>query len=351
MTSFTKPSAEKLRQQADAAQQSDTQRRTRDLALHLGVSECELVHAGYEGLRSRSLTGSLHDMFAALGDLGRVMALTRNEWCVHERHGCYEGHVQQGPVHMMLGPDIDLRAFVGRWRHAYAVEQGGRHSLQFFDASGLAVHKVYCTQASDMDAYERYVARFAAAPGAASMPVPEAAAPLASTAEPQSTPEQIREAWLKLKDTHEFHPMLGRLGVSRLHALASAGPDLAQQVAPDAVERVLTGAVQTGLSIMCFVANPGMVQIHTGAVRNLRRTGDWYNVLDEKFNLHLNTSAIASSWVVNKPTTDGWVRSLELYHASGEQIVQFFGERKEGKKELEQWRALLDELCTEPLAV
>ncbi|MCB5363331.1 hemin-degrading factor [Pusillimonas sp. CC-YST705] len=350
MTSFTRLTAEQLSAQANAAQQTGPQRRTRELAMHLGVSECELVHAGYEGLSSRPLTGSLHEMFAALSELGRVMALTRNDWCVHERHGHYQGHVQQGPVHMMLGPDIDLRAFVGRWRHAYAVEQGGRHSLQFFDGNGLAVHKVYCTQESDMPAYEVYVSRFAA-PADAAMPVFEQASQTATLAEPQSTPEQIREAWLKLKDTHEFHPMLGRLGVSRMQALAGAGTDLAQQVGPEAVEHVLTRAAQSGLSIMCFVSNPGMVQIHTGPIQNLRRTGDWYNILDDNFNLHLNTSAIASSWVVNKPTTDGWVRSLELYHQSGDQIVQFFGERKEGKKELAAWRALLDELCTEPLAV
>ena len=59
----------------------------------------------------------------------------------------------------------------------------------------------------------------------------------------------------------------------------------------------------------------------------------------------------ASAWVVNKPTSDGWVTSLELYASTGDLIAQFFGERKEGRKELAQWRALLDELCTEPLAV
>ena len=71
-----------------------------------------------------------------------------------------------------------------------------------------------------------------------------------------------------------------------------------------------------------------MIQIHTGPVRQLRRTGPWYNVLDPKFNLHLDTTAIASSWVVNKPTSDGWVTSLELYAANGDLIAQFFGERK-----------------------
>jgi len=339
-----------LQEQADAAQQANPRWRARDLALHLGVSECALVHAQYTGLESTPLAGSLHDMFAALGTLGTVMALTRNAWCVHERHGRYENHVQQGGVHMMLGADIDLRAFVQRWRTAYAVTQNGRHSLQFFDVHGLAVHKVYATPATDQQAWADYVTRFAA---------PERVAPTIQPANTQAnppasaentTPQAIRTAWLALQDTHEFTPMLRRLGVKRTHALECAGADLAQQVPNHSVEHMLEGAAQTGLPIMCFVSNPGMVQIHTGPVQSLRRTGDWYNVLDPTFSLHLNTTAVASSWVVNKPTAQGWVRSLELYHASGELIVQFFGKRKEGQTELQAWRTLLDTLCAQPLA-
>ncbi|HBD36656.1 MAG TPA: hemin-degrading factor, partial [Cupriavidus sp.] len=106
----------------------------------------------------------------------------------------------------------------------------------------------------------------------------------------------------------------------------------------------------TGLSIMCFVANRGIVQIHTGAVKKLLRTGPWFNVLDDTFNLHLNTEAVASSWVVNKPTVDGWVTSLELYGEDGGMIVQFFGERKPGQPELPEWRHLLESLCPQALA-
>ncbi|MCY1545315.1 Hemin transport protein HemS [compost metagenome] len=153
-----------------------------------------------------------------------------------------------------------------------------------------------------------------------------------------------------MQDTHEFFPLLRKFKVSRLAALAAAGEDLAQPVPVESVERMLESAAQSGLSIMCFVGNRGMIQIHTGPVKQLRRTGPWYNVLDPKFNLHLDTAAIASAWVVNKPTSDGWVTSLELYSATGELIAQFFGERKPGKPELAQWRELMASLCSVPLA-
>ena len=64
------------------------------------------------------------------------MALTRNDWCVHERHGEYLDIQADGPVGLVLGPDIDLRVFFSSWRSAWAVEQDGRHSLQFFDGEG-----------------------------------------------------------------------------------------------------------------------------------------------------------------------------------------------------------------------
>jgi len=160
----------------------------------------------------------------------------------------------------------------------------------------------------------------------------------------------LRAHWLALQDTHDFFLMLRQFQVSRLGALRAAGDDLAQQVEADAVEKMLTQAAATQLPIMCFVANRGIVQIHTGPVKKLLRTGPWFNVLDESFNLHLNTEAVTSSWVVSKPTVDGWVTSLELYNADGELIVQFFGARKPGQAELSAWRELLLSLCPQPQA-
>ena len=72
--------------------------------------------------------------------------------------------------------------------------------------------------------------------------------------------------------------------------------------------------------------------------------GPWVNVLDPGFNLHLREDHIASAWVVKKPTADGLVTSLELFDAQGETIAMFFGERKPGKRESCEWRALIDNL-------
>lgn len=337
---------ESLRARHDALPPADAGRRIRDRARALGASEEQLVAAGC-GVESIRLEGDPRAVFRNLGTLGPLMALSRNDWCVHERIGSYEGIQAQGEVGIVLGPDIDLRMFFGQWRNTYAVAENGRKSLQFFDRHGDAVHKVYRTEASDARAWDTLIERFSVA--CTELPEAEPPEPVNEAPAP-SDPAALRRHWLALKDTHDFFGMLRKFGVSRLGALQAAGPDLAQPVGRAALEQVLNRAAGDRLPIMCFVSNRGIVQIHTGPIQRLVRTGPWFNVLDPAFNLHLNTEAIESCWVVNKPTVDGWVTSLEAYARNGELIVQFFGERKPGKAELTGWRNLLAGICAQALA-
>ena len=89
---------------------------------------------------------------------------------------------------------------------------------------------------------------------------------------------------------------------------------------------------------MFFVGNPGIVQIFTGQVANLRRTGPWMNVLDTGFNLHANTESIRCWWLVRRPSADGIITSVEAFNADGELVLTVFGERKPGIPESELWR-------------
>lgn len=98
---------------------------------------------------------------------------------------------------------------------------------------------------------------------------------------------------------------------------------------------------------MVFVGNAGLVQIHTGPVRNIQIMGPWLNVLDADFNLHLRQDHIAQTWLVRKPTSAGLVSSLELFDATGNSIAMFFGARKPDHPELGAWRALLANLTEE----
>ncbi len=130
---MTDPLFSALRARHDALVAEQPKLRMRERAERLGVSEAELVAADC-GVESRQLGGTAQSLFSGLGALGEVMALSRNDWCVHERHGAYLDIQADGQhVGLVLGPDIDLRLFFGCWRFFYAVTENGRRSLQFFD--------------------------------------------------------------------------------------------------------------------------------------------------------------------------------------------------------------------------
>jgi putative hemin transport protein len=95
---------------------------------------------------------------------------------------------------------------------------------------------------------------------------------------------------------------------------------------------------------MVFVGNHGCLQVHTGPVSNIKRMEGWINVMDHDFNLHLRREGLVETWVVQEPCETGRVHSLEIYDARGGLVVQFFGKRKPGLTELEEWTRLVQEL-------
>ena len=322
--------------------------RARDAAAALNVSEAELVEAkGVAGI-SRPLRPDPERSFAplleAMKGVGEVMVLTRNEHCVHERHGEFD-NVNIGKVMgLVLNKTIDLRIFMNHWASGFVVEEevksGKRLSLQFFDHSGEAVHKIYVTAKTDRGAFESLIAGWLE-------PSPEKLAVLPPNPKTPDRPDAeidvaaLRTDWLAMKDTHEFFGLLKKHEVGRLQALRLIGDDLSHKLGNDAVVRMLELAAAKQAPIMCFVGNRGCIQIHSGPVKNIKAMGPWINVLDPDFNLHLRTDRIAETRVVRKPTADGIVTSLEVFDEEGTAFCMFFGVRHTGEAELDIWREVL----------
>lgn len=321
--------------------------RIRDAALRLGVSEGELV-ATRVGAGVERLKGPWPEIIGAVGALGEVMALTRNDNVVHERHGTYGALSLEGHVGLIVGDEIDLRIFFGPWAHGFAVTEetkaGPRRSLQFFDRAGMAIHKIYATNYTDAAAFDALVARFRHDDQTPGLKAEKPAVKPGARPDAEIDAASLRREWGALKDTHDFFGLLRKHKVAREQAMRLAGPAFAEALPNDAVRRMLEAAAASGHAIMVFAGNPGMIQIHTGPVKKLVATGPWFNVLDPAFNLHLREDGIASTWLVRKPTVDGTVTSLELFAKDGELIVSFFGKRKPGLPELPAWRELAESL-------
>lgn len=335
--------------------------RRRDQAEQLQVSEAALLDQQC-GIRSVRLQPQFKQIIEQLPQLGYIMTLTRNDQAVHERKGVYDNVRITGPMGLVITEDraIDLRIMVNRWVFGFAVMEdtprGERFSLQFFDARGTAIQKIFLQSSDDVDkcsdaqAYLQLVKRFRADDqhGALKFTTQVELPVYVDSSEVDA--DAVRKEWSEMTDVHQLFGMLRRYKISREQAFEMIGKRWAQPFNPAQLERVLNEAADSGLSIMCFVGNYGQIQIHTGPVHTIKRMGPWLNVLDAEFNLHLMDGDIASAWLVRKPTDDGDVTSLELYNAAGDTIAQFFGQRNEGTPENPFWRTLAESVLSAEVA-
>lgn len=324
--------------------------RIRDAAERLGISELLAVQAD-PGQQVVPLCPEIAAILQRVPDLGRVMALTRNHAVVHERKGVYENLNFSGHVGLAVGEDIDLRMFMNHWQFALAVtrqaadDRPPARSLQFFDAAGTAVHKIHLLPESRIEAFDALVSDMAAPPEILRWPSreePLLPGYLEGREDAEIDVAGYRAAWDGLRDVHDFHPMTRRFGLAREQALRLAGDSRAHQLAPDAWQSALATAAEWQVPVMIFAGNTGCIQIHSGPVRRLKVIGDWFNVLDPDFNLHVRSDLAARCWVIRRPSDDGLITSLEVFDEMGQSLLTLFGKRKPGLPELDLWRDVVE---------
>ena len=331
-----------LKSQWEALKVAQPKMRIRDVAKELQTSEVELLATGV-GETVIRLNDDFKGILKSIEPLGKVMALTRNDYCVHERKGIYKNISFTGPMGLAVNPDIDLRLFMTQWSSSFAVNENDRKSLQFFNKAGIAIHKIYLAETSDEAAYDELVKTFTAIDQNAPLTLDKKVTTVEEKPDHEIDLPGFQERWLTLKDTHDFHGLLRDFGVTRTQGLRLAPKGHATQITKNSFKDILHKASENDLEIMVFTGSAGCIQIHTGLIKKLVQTGPWFNVLDPDFNLHLREDAIETIWMVKKPTADGPVTSIEVFDGTGTIIVQFFGKRKPGIPENEQWRSFVND--------
>ncbi len=337
--------------------------RHRDLAHSLGISEAELLaaHLGPDhaktdtNFRTIRLKPDWSSIIAEAHSLGEVMALTRNESCVHEKVGHY-GHPTGQNNELLLGKEIDLRIFFKEWAHGFAVIENFyldcRRSFQFFDEFGNALHKIIIRENSDLFAFENIIEQYRSTDQEAKIDIQAPSIKQAPLIDVDIDLLGFQRDWLGMADTHQFFDLIKQYKLSRIQALRFAPEGYAQRVPVHFTRELLRKVAIRHIPIMVFVANRGIIQIHTGPISKVVMMDPWLNILDQNFNLHLREDDVYDSWVVRKPTDDGIVTSLELFDSKGGAIVMFFGERKPGSPELETWRGIVEDfLAREELCI
>jgi Putative heme degradation protein len=333
-----------------AAKAANTGKRDRDLADSLGISEAELVaaHVGQtDGMSVTRIVANPDEVMPRLTALGEVMALTRNASCVHERVGTFEQYKSGPHASMVLGKEIDTRIFPKFWTFGFAIEneteKGIRRTLQFFDASGDALQKIFLRDTSNHDAWQPLIDVLALKDQSSEIAV-EPRQPTEGAKANEAKRDILVEEWARMTDTHQFNRLTAKLGMNRLGAYRLAGAPFVRKIAPEAVASFLETVSEARQKVVLFVGNRGNIQIHWGTLDTIKLMGPWLNVLDPRFNLHLRGDHLAEVYVVDKPTKRGPAVSLEAFDAEGGLIFQCFGQREDETDDLGQWHQILADL-------
>lgn len=321
----------------------------RDAARTLGTSEAELLATGIGKTVTRLSDAdyAVNDIMIRALDLGTVLALTRNENGVLERTGVAtkakpESFSDKERLRAVaggyLGGEIDMRFHFANWKHAFAVVQPGRdgtisRSLQFFDAQGNAVHKVYVKSEAGVAVFDKIVADFKHPQQTGELKIVAAAPKAVGIADSAVDVKEFQLAWKEMTDVHQFNRIVSEFKLTREQAMRLAPEGVVQKISPQALRKLLDESAKQQLPIMAFLGNGAATQIYSGKIAKTAASGDWYNVLDPEFNLHIRETALKSGYVVQR----AGVTSVEFFDEDGELVVTFFGVRERAKPQPQAW--------------
>jgi putative hemin transport protein len=330
--------AETLKQAWQELRADHPHMRIRDAAATLGVSEAELLATGC-GNRITRLRDNWPMLLDAVGSLGPVMALTRNDVVVHEKTGLYDNVCRYGNAILISGHNIELCLSTGAWHSGFAAiedtQHGPRHSLQFFGADGEAAHKIYLTEQSDADLYLRLVDTFRDDDQSPTLDLP---------------PFKTEPALGDLLQHDDLPEHWKRLLLCSGHTDSEPAVHAIGRIALPLFRELMAQLTRLMLPIQILVGNRAAIQLHDGPIQNLRITGPWFNVLDHGFNLHLNEMAVAGADIVTVAYRQHNLTGLLLRDQGLGTVASLFGSYDQAEGESAVWRDLISAMSmTDPV--
>ncbi|MGO2347326.1 MAG: ChuX/HutX family heme-like substrate-binding protein, partial [Providencia sp.] len=217
----------------------------RDLAAYLEVSEAELLHSRVGHDKAQRLNVDAPTLLTALAAVGQVKAITRNEYVVHEQVGRYDNAKFSSHGGLILNPRaLDLRMFFSHWDSVFTLSEeaknGERHSIQFFDKQGDALHKVYTTDETDLAAWNALIEQYSTTEN----PLLELEAAKPYTTQPinDELKQQLEQEWRNMTDVHQFFILLKKNNLSRQQVFSAVSDDLAWKVPTDSFNQLVNTA-------------------------------------------------------------------------------------------------------------
>jgi putative hemin transport protein len=351
--------SDNLKQQWQKLRQEQPTLHTRDAAKTLGASEAQLLATQKDQVvLLKSDADSLRKIMRQALDFGEVLALSRNENGIIETTGVAKKYTspnkdtlseedklrQQNSVGGYIGGPIDLRLNFEKWAHAFAVTQikNGKtsRSLQFFDAQGDAIHKIFIKNKEGNILFDQLAKNFRLGDQNTTLVFTPKSINAVELPDDQIDIKEFQLTWNEMDDVHQFARIVSDFKLTREQAFRLAPEGFAQKVSASSIRTFLQDAAKERIGIMAFLGNRGIIQIFSGTIQKVAAHEEWFNVLDPNFNLHLRESAISHGWIVNR----AGIRSIEFYDKQGELIVTFFAVREPKKPQPQKWFELLEQI-------
>ncbi|HGJ5922300.1 hemin-degrading factor [Arsenophonus apicola] len=325
-----------------------------EVANHLNVTEAELIYACANADDAKRLNVDTALLLPELANLGEIKAITANKYATQIHIGEFKNVRLTQHTGIVLNPkELDLRIFLDHWAISFALTETScdniKHSIQFFDYYGNAIHKLYATEKTNMAVWYKLINQYQMTTNP-----PLNLRPVSTHPQPpqikETVKKQLETDWRNMTNIHQFFQLLQKYNVKRQQIFAAVSDELAYQVDNHSLYKILHTVFNQQNEIMIFVGNLGCIQIFTGCIQKLAAYHDKQsalqkiNVLNPKFSLNVIETGIANSWVTRKPTKDGIVTSLEIFDHQGNQIIQLFGKRREGEPEQLDWQKQISTL-------
>ncbi|MDR2863682.1 MAG: hypothetical protein LBV54_07425 [Puniceicoccales bacterium] len=267
-------SSEELRQAWQELKTRTPHLYARDAARQLGVPEARLIALGNGDTSFRLHIPDYAAFFNGLAQFGETLVLARNDGAVLEKDSVL--HFEEKD-HYFIATGDGVRLAFGKasLAHVFVVhaEKWVRRGIQFFDASGNAVFKLYFRDDAKIPAFDEWIKPWLSAdqsPALATIPVPAPALPPTHCG------------------AHAHEGTSGHCGAHKSVATLINLP-------PESYKTLLEAAAKSGEPITLSLANANSFFSVTATIQKTAPSGPWFNILDDTLHMHLSVDAVKSA--------------------------------------------------------
>lgn len=348
-----KPESAAIRKFYASSRASNPNQPESSIAAALGISELDLLaaHIGFGVTRIRP---DWQELLSLIPPIGPVHATTANAAALLSATGDYPPCRYSGPLGIVDGSDIQLKMLLQQWGYAFLTAfpdpATGRRkrSIQIFDRLGGAIHRIWLTPASSLDAFEEIAERLVHSIQAQVMPVAIPQTRFSSSRHklPGAALDHAAflDDWQLMSSNDDFWRLRQKHRLSRMQAVQAAEGRFTRRVRIEALPRFLRSLVDARLPVRVALGNRGCVQSVSSRLRRFADVSGWLSIVNDRTRIQLHRDRVTEVWDVLKPFTGGLMRSLEVFDDRGLDAAAFVPASGITIASLDHWQNVLDGL-------